>query len=51
MGRAEHSNRAIGGKKNLLCLGGCAMTVRAIVEIVIVIVVVYLAVRFFTKRS
>ena len=32
-------------------LGGCKMTIRTVVEIVIVVIVIYFAVRFFMKRG
>ena len=31
--------------------GGCEMTVRLLVEIVVVVIVIYVAVRFFRKRG
>jgi hypothetical protein len=31
--------------------GGCEMTVRLLVEIVIVVIVIFIAVRFFRKRG
>lgn len=47
---AGRSKRGIGETIGLR-LGGCEMTVKTVVEVVVIIVVIYLAVRFFMKRG
>jgi hypothetical protein len=39
------------GSDNWASSGGCAMTVPQIVEVVIIVIVIYAAVRFFRKRG
>jgi len=44
---------AAGGNRwdNWAASGGCEMTVQLLVEVVIIVIVIYVAVRFFRKRG